>query len=204
MILKIRHHLLKYIFNLVGTIWFKIQMKLFSNIYGKQCYVDGIVYIKSQKKSSIKIGNNFTLLSRKESNLVGITNKASFQVIDSGRIEIGNHCGFSSTVFSSRNLIQIGDYVKIGGNVRIFDHDYHSLDYLNRRDSLLDRNNVKSAPIIIEDDVFIGTNSIILKGVHIGARSIIGAGSVVSIKNIPPDSIVAGNPAKIIKRNGQE
>jgi len=53
--------------------------------------------------------------------------------------------------------------------------------------------------IIIDDDVLVGANTIILKGVHIGARSVIGAGSVVT-KDIPEDSIVAGNPAKVIKK----
>lgn len=52
--------------------------------------------------------------------------------------------------------------------------------------------------IIIEDDVLIGTNCIVLKGVHIGARSIIGAGSIVT-KDIPSDCIAAGNPAIVIK-----
>lgn len=55
-----------------------------------------------------------------------------------------------------------------------------------------------SAPVVIEDDVFIGMNCIILKGVRIGARSIIAAGSVVT-KNIPADCIAAGNPAKVIR-----
>ena len=53
--------------------------------------------------------------------------------------------------------------------------------------------------IIIDDDVLIGANTIILKGVHIGARSVIGAGSVVT-KDIPADSIAAGNPVKVIKK----
>ena len=56
----------------------------------------------------------------------------------------------------------------------------------------------KSAPIVIEDDVWVGAHSIILKGVTIGARSIIGAGSVVT-KNIPPDCVAAGNPCRVIK-----
>lgn len=165
----------------------------------RDCKIDGFVFIKLSKQGKLKIGKRFILNSRKASNLVGITNRASFQVIENGIIEIGNNCGFTSTVLSARTLIKIGNNVKIGGNVRIFDHDYHSLNYLNRRDSKLDGLNVKTEKVIIEDDVFIGTNSIILKGVHIGARSIIGAGSVVSLKSIPPDSIVAGNPAMIIK-----
>lgn len=56
-----------------------------------------------------------------------------------------------------------------------------------------------SAPVTIEDDVFIGMNCVILKGVTIGARSIIAAGSVVT-KSIPADCVAGGNPAKVIKR----
>lgn len=59
--------------------------------------------------------------------------------------------------------------------------------------------NCKSKPIVIEDDVLIGTGSYILKGVHIGARTVIGAGSVVT-KDIPADCIAAGNPCKVIKQ----
>ena len=69
---------------------------------------------------------------------------------------------------------------------------------MKRRNTYEDRKFVKTNNVIIGDDVFIGTNSIILKGVRIGPRSIIGAGSVVSLKEIPPDSLVAGNPAKIL------
>ena len=181
------------------TIIFRIITLSSKYKISKNCKIDGLVFIKKSKTGILKIGKNFTLNSRKASNLVGITNWASFQIINEGRIEIGDNCGFTSTVLSSRKLIKIGNNVLIGGNVRIYDHDYHSLNYLNRRNSKLDAQNVKTSEVIIEDDVFIGTNSIILKGVKIGARSIIGAGSVVSLKNIPPDSIVAGNPSKILK-----
>jgi acetyltransferase-like isoleucine patch superfamily enzyme len=53
---------------------------------------------------------------------------------------------------------------------------------------------------MIEDDVFVGANAIILKGVHVGARSVIGAGAVVTLREIPPDSVVAGNPAGIVRQ----
>lgn len=59
--------------------------------------------------------------------------------------------------------------------------------------------NAKSEPVVIEEDVLIGANSIILKGSRIGARSIIGAGSVVS-GFVPSDCVAAGNPCKIIRR----
>ncbi|MGD0651920.1 MAG: DapH/DapD/GlmU-related protein [Verrucomicrobiia bacterium] len=60
----------------------------------------------------------------------------------------------------------------------------------------------KTAPIVVGDDVLIGVNAIILKGVTIGDRSIIGAGAVVTLKDILPDSVVAGNPARVVRTMG--
>ena len=94
----------------------------------------------------------------------------------------------SSTRFWVHDSVAIGDNVKIGACVLITDTDAHPLDYLARRTS---NDGTKSAPIVIEDDVWVGAHSIILKGVTIGARSIIGAGSVVT-KDIPSNVIAAG------------
>ena len=87
--------------------------------------------------------------------------------------------------------------MKIGGNVRIYDHDFHSLDFQTRRGAE-DQLQIQTRPVEIGDDVFIGANAIILKGVTIGARAVIGAGSVVS-RNIGPDEIWAGNPARMVR-----
>jgi acetyltransferase-like isoleucine patch superfamily enzyme len=119
---------------------------------------------------------------------------------EGGKIEIGDHTGASSVVISSRSGVRIGRHVNIGGNVRIFDHDFHALDAEVRR-SPRDAAECVTRPIVIGDDVFIGTNSIILKGITIGDRAIIGAGSVVT-KDVPADAIAAGNPATVIRRGG--
>ena len=120
-------------------------------------------------------------------------------------ITIGNDTGMSSACLWANTSITIGYYVKIGGDCIIMDTDAHSLDYMVRR--LREKNadgfgmdglSAATAPIVIEDDVLIGTRCIILKGVTIGARSIIGSGSVV-VKSIPADCIAAGNPCKIIR-----
>ena len=116
---------------------------------------------------------------------------------------IGNNVGVSSSCIWCSKSVTIGNNVKIGSGCIILDTDSHSLDFMDRRESRLDHTNTNRQPIVIEDDVLIGTHSIILKGVTIGARSIIGAGSVVT-KDIPSDCIAAGNPCRVIKRINNE
>ena len=102
--------------------------------------------------------------------------------------------------------VNIGNNVNIGGDCLIIDSDAHPHDFIKRRreyaytvDQETFFKEIPSAPITIDNDCWIGARCIILKGVHIGARSIIAAGSIVT-KDIPSDCIAAGNPAKILKK----
>lgn len=181
------------------SIWsLKLKCKFYGIQYGKNLQADGFLYIRCVRRNSIRIGENFIANSRFASNPVGGTNPCVLECLEQGSIQIGDNSGISFAIISSRVGITIGDYVKIGGNVRIFDHNYHSLDYMDRRGAK-DKIKCKNAPIVIGDDVFIGTNSVVLKGSVIGNRSIIGAGSVVS-GQIPPNEIWAGNPARFIRK----
>ena len=117
---------------------------------------------------------------------------------ENAKLKIGDYVGISSSVIWAHESIVIGDHVNIGANTIIMDSDAHSLNYLDRRDLASDLLAKKNKPIVIDDDVLVGANCIILKGVHIGKQSVIGAGSVVT-GNIPSNCIAAGNPAKVIK-----
>ena len=96
---------------------------------------------------------------------------------------------------SENNKIYIGKRVLIGGWTNIYDTDFHPIHYLDRKEN---PNDGKTDPILIDDDVFIGAHTIILKGTKIGKGSVIGAGSVVA-KDIPPNQIWAGNPVRFIR-----
>lgn len=127
-----------------------------------------------------------------------------------GRVSIGQNCylGEDSKIWSAES-ITIGDRVFISHNVNIHDTNSHSTNPKLRYQHIVEIvstghphvNNfdIISQAVHIEDDVWIGFNSIILKGVRIGRGVVVAAGSVVT-KDIPEFSIVAGNPAKIIKK----
>lgn len=102
----------------------------------------------------------------------------------------------SGVTLYARNSIKIGNHCIIGGNVKILDNDFHPANPEIRRKTPVD--NYDSAPIEIGENVFIGVNSLILKGVKIGDNAVVGAGSVVA-NDVPSNVLVAGNPAKLIK-----
>lgn len=156
--------------------------------------------------AKIIIGNNFLFTSGEAYNPLCRNIRGCIYAGEGARIQIGNNVGISSACIWANNNITIGDYVLIGGDCIIMDTDAHNLDYkvrssgeVNDKGKSLDHLTAKSQSIVIEDNAFIGTRCIVLKGVTIGARSIIGSGSIVT-KSIPPDCIAAGNPCKVIRK----
>jgi acetyltransferase-like isoleucine patch superfamily enzyme len=147
----------------------------------------------------IHIGNNGHILSQLCTRL------------PEASIKIGDRCflGMHTTVLASTS-ITIGDDVMIAGECYITDNDGHSLDWRIRRNDVMDRKkgfkdwkHVGMAPVKIGNDVWIAPKCIILKGVSIGDAAVIAAGSVVT-KDVPPRTIVAGNPAKIVREIASE
>lgn len=129
-------------------------------------------------------------------------------VLGAGRFEIGHDSfvGPDSRLWCSHSM-RIGSRVLISHLVDIHDSDSHSLDWRLRRDECLSRFghdlpssgvDVKMSPVVIEDDVWIGFKSSILKGVTIGRGSVIAACSLVT-KDVPPFTLVAGNPARVMR-----
>lgn len=160
-------------------------------------HVEGTITIRSEKKGSIQIGQRAELRSGKSYNMIGGDTRLVLRTIGNGRISIGSHVGISNSALISASKITIDDDVMIGGSCKIWDTDFHSSEYEMRvRDKDTD---YPSKPIHIKKGAFIGGDSIILKGVTIGEKSIVGAGSVVT-KDIPDGEIWAGNPAKFIKK----
>ena len=144
----------------------------------------------------IVIGDNFCMTSGEHINPISANIQASF-FTDSpnAQIRIGDNVGMSSTRIWIHEELTIGNNVKIGGGVLFIDTDCHPIDYLVRRNS---NEGTCSAPIVIEDDVWIGANAVVLPGVNIGSHCVVAAGAVVT-KDVPDHTLVGGVPAKVIK-----
>jgi len=124
-----------------------------------------------------------------------------------GSITIGEYTVIrTGSVINADNNISIGKYCFLSKDVIIYDNNGHPTNVELRRKQLLNLHHTPidnyqgiNAPVVIENDVWIGNRAIILKGVTIGQGAIIGAGAVVT-KNVPPNTIAAGNPAKVVKK----
>lgn len=163
--------------------------------HGKNFKINGRIYCVSNSADGIVIGDNVNINSSRRSNPIGGDTKTILFAKGNGKIRIGDGCGISNaTLFACEN-ITIGNQVFVGGGTKIYDTDFHRIDYQKR----VSEKGGAVRPVTIKDGAFIGAHCIILKGVTIGERSIVGAGSVVT-KSIPDGEIWAGNPAKFIRR----
>jgi acetyltransferase-like isoleucine patch superfamily enzyme len=149
---------------------------------------------RSKQPDALRIGSHATM------------DGVHFAVGESGRILIGDYCYFTNAVLLCELELRIGNYVVIGWNATIADTDFHPLSPAERiADALAcsplgrgrPRPEIAKDPVVIEDDVWIGPNATILKGVRIGAGAWIEAGSLVT-REVPPRSRVLGNPAQVI------
>lgn len=151
-----------------------------------------------RNEGEIYIGDRVTIQSHPRYNETSIAVKTIIKVYHGGNLHIGSDSGISNIRISCRDSITIGENTLIGSDCKIMDSDMHPLDPINRRQRPNDPLKIKTKPIKIGNDVFIGSACIILKGAEIGDRSIIGAGSIVTCR-IPNDQIWAGNPAQYIR-----
>lgn len=164
---------------------------------GRKFTSNGIPFIRVSKNGSFEIGNNFRINNGNRFNPIGRNQRCMFIV--KGRLTIGNNVKMSSTAIVCHNEVIIEDGVTIGGNVVIYDTDFHSINHIERNSIPENKNNVKTSPVHIKKNVFIGAHTTILKGVTIGENAVIGACSVIR-NNIPANEIWIGNPAIFKKR----
>lgn len=148
----------------------------------------------SRKRQGLIIGEHCTM------------DGVHFDIGEKGQVEIGDYCYFTNAVLLCELELRIGSYVVIGWNVTLADTDFHPIAPAERiADAIAcsplgktsSRPQIIQRPIVIEDDVWIGPNATILKGVHIGAGALVEAGAMVN-RDVLPRTRVMGNPAQMI------
>lgn len=166
---------------------------------GQNLKVSSMAGCDSIDRGSIKIGNSCDIGAR-------------LSAKKGARIVIGDRTTIRGGLVGAAVSITIGDDVIISNSVHIYDNNNHPTDPKLRLEMtqsgsfygpLWAWERSSKAPVVIEDNVWIGERSTILKGVTIGRGSIIGCDSVVT-KNIPPYSVACGNPAKVVKHLNED
>jgi len=161
---------------------------------GKKVVFNGFPVIRRYENSDIVIGDCCRFNSAKNSVRVGLQKRCTFVTLrKKSEIIIGDNSGGSGMTLLAAIKIKIGNNVMIGAHSTIIDTDFHHSDPNKRHD----KTDIPAKPVIIEDNVFIGANCVILKGITIGENSVIGANSVV-INCMPKNSIAIGNPCKVV------
>lgn len=158
--------------------------------------VIGFPVITNRGKIIVGAGADFRSTSR--STAMGVITPVTLNAMATDSIiRVGESVGMSGVVVCAKKSVSIGNRVQLGSGVVICDTDFHALDF-RFRGTNEDSCNAAAAPVVIGNDCFIGARAIVLKGVTIGDRAIVGAGSIV-VRDVPADTVVAGNPARVIK-----
>lgn len=171
-------------------------------VVGANCVIDSSFCFKHYYATGsvgLLLGNDITIW------------RASLAVEENGLIEIGDYCYIANASLVCSTHIALGSHVLVSGGVTIADSDFHPIAPAARLADTValstvgnrkNRPEVEARPVIIEDDVWIGYNAAILKGVRVGAGAIIAPGSLV-IRDVPAGAHVAGNPASSINELSQ-
>jgi acetyltransferase-like isoleucine patch superfamily enzyme len=180
-----RHQIFYWLFN---KFYYEPMLRYRCTSVGKNLKTDGDIPL-IEGNGKIYIGDNVTIGNRSAWILTP-------NLFECPELIIGNNTTINyMTQISVECKVEIGNNCLIAGETAIFDNNSHSISYENHRKMSKD----DIAPIIIHDNVWIGLRSLILKGVTIGEGAVVAAFSVVT-KDVPAMTLVAGNPAKIIKK----
>lgn len=183
----------------IQSIYYRLMNKIVLSRHqikhGKNLMING--FARFCGNYNVTFGDDCRINSGREFNVIGGDTQCSFVCQKSGQIEIGNRVGISNSTIVSFSKVTIEDCVLIGGGCKIYDSDFHSIDFEHRMQR--PDTHIKTKSILIKEGAFIGAQSIILKGVTIGKHSVVGAGSVVT-KDIPDGEIWGGNPAVFIRK----
>jgi len=186
----------KYSLRLLPSFLWRWELRLIGVRWSSSPTLCGRPFVSRSAGSTILFGRTVFLDSSRHNNPLGGEKPCVLRTMTStARIILGDRVGLSSSTIVSGSSIEIGEDTILGAGSMVLDNDFHAL---GPEFSWLTEYSKNSKPVKIGRGCFIGARSIILKGVILGDRVIIGAGSVVT-KDVPAYSIAAGNPARIVR-----
>lgn len=155
-------------------------------------------FVRSKHQPAVTLGNHVSCYAG-----------CSFSIGVNGTCRVGDFTLLNGALIMAEERVEIGSHVLISWNVGIADSDFHPIDPAQRLQDTYAlapfykdrpaRPAIRTAPVVIQDNVWIGMGAVILKGVTIGENSVVAAGAIVT-KDVPPNVVVAGNPAVIVKQ----
>jgi acetyltransferase-like isoleucine patch superfamily enzyme len=164
--------------------------------WGTGWKIFGRPIIQRHRGSRMALSNGLTLRSWPRSNPLAPTAPVVLATCRADAvIEVGTDCGFTGTTLVAADRVTIGDRVLAGRKASLVDTDFHPLTPEGRAEDI---NAGDAAPITVEDDVFLGTEALVLKGVTVGEGAVVGAGAAVT-QDVPLRTVVAGNPAQGVR-----
>ena len=185
----------KYSLRLLPSFLWRWELRLIGVRWSSSPTLCGRPFVSRSAGSTILFGRTVFLDSSRHNNPLGGEKPCVLRTMTStARIILGDRVGLSSSTIVSGSSIEIGEDTILGAGSMVLDNDFHAL---GPEFSWLTEYSKNSKPVKIGRGCFLGARSMILKGVTLGDRVIIGAGSVVT-KDVPAFSIAAGNPARIV------
>lgn len=179
---------------LMNALWNRYMLSRKKVIHGDNLQIYGRLCVHG-RRGGISIGDNCSIVSDENRNPTAGGHHTHLVAGPKGKLTIGNQVGISYAYIVAHNSVTIEDNVLIGADTKIWDTDFHPVDFNGR----MNREEPHTKPVCIREGAFIGACSLILKGVTVGRHSVVGAGSVVT-HDIPDGEVWAGNPAKFIKK----
>lgn len=184
----------------IRTLFFDAIGKLFFRSHGIEVgdglRLYGFPIASIADGSFVRFGRNCRLRSESDGNAIGVNHPVVIRTFsEQARLIVGDEFGMSGGSITAVGEIRIGDRVMIGSNVVISDTDFHSIRFSDRD---LPPDQFVHRDVVIGDDVWIGADTYVCKGVSIGRGAVVEAKSVVT-RDVPACSIFAGNPARFIK-----
>jgi acetyltransferase-like isoleucine patch superfamily enzyme len=180
----------------VNAIYVSVLKKKGKVYLGERIQLQKFPIIEMDKQSELHLADRVILRSDNHEYHVNMFGRTKIYIENEGQVHIGERTRIHGTCIHARQEIRIGRRCLIAANCQIMDSNGHDLSFMDVENRINTRSACK--PVVIEDDVWLGTGVVVLPGVRIGKGSVISANSVVH-KSIPPFTLAGGNPIRIIK-----